>query len=720
MLPDERYNDAAKGAENSSATESSELREWIHEWVTLMQENHAEALEDIEFIASKQWDPAAAAEREEDGRPCMTFPKLTQFVDQVVGDQMQQRPSIQVRAADGVASAGKITTESKKELEIAKVYSGIVRQIERVSHARIAYDNAFEGAVTWGFGNWRVLTEYVQDSFFQEIRIAPIWDPFAVAWDPGAMEYTREDATCAAVRAKISRKEFKRKYPGATAASYDFGVMENSAEWIDAEGVYLAEWFRKTETIIPMVLLSDGRVVRGDDVATVKDELARTGVTVSQERKHKGHKVEWSLWSGVDRLEEWREFPSQFIPIVPCWGRMLYREGKMRYRGLIRHAKDEQRVYNYARTAAMEAVALAPKSPYIVALESIKGYEEIWRTANQRNHAYLPYISVNLETGVQLPAPQRQFGAANLQGTMELIQLSEMGMKSTIGIYDANLGQRSNEISGRAIEARQSQGDRGSYPFVANYAKSIEHTGRILIDMIPRVLEGERILRIIHDDETDDTITINQTIIDEQTGNEVVINDISSGRFDVVADVGPNFLTQRMQAVDSMVRFIQAVPAAGPLIADIVARNQDWPGADAVAERLKKGLVPPQVQESGDGEMSPQAMAAIQQAQQQAQMMQQQLQALAQEVQQLNAKADSASSRADKAEISLAQERAVAKIREEQDKLEDLLRQVTERKSEVTDTQDIGIFKQEVTEALHAQSDALAEIVRSIQAMRQS
>ena len=157
-------------------------------------------------------------------------------------------------------------------------------------------------------------------------------------------------------------------------------------------------------------------------------------------------------------------------------------------------------------------------------------------------------------------------------------------MHDTTGLQLASLGKRSNEISGRAIVARQKMGDTGSYAYINNLGRAQVYGGRVLI---PRIYDTARVVRILGEDDSEDFVTVNEPFFDETTGEEVLY-DLSAGRYDVVSSIGPGYATKREEAVDSMSGFIKAVPDAGPAMMDLVAKNSDWPGADVIAERLKK------------------------------------------------------------------------------------------------------------------------------------
>jgi hypothetical protein len=273
-------------------------------------------------------------------------------------------------------------------------------------------------------------------------------------------------------------------------------------------------------------------------------------------------------------------------------GKELIVQGRPVYRGVIRFAKDAQRAYNFNRTAAIEALALAPKSPYIAGTSQIKGYENIWKTANTKNHAFLPF-----DDSRNPSPPQRQAGALVQAGFSQEAMLDSDDMKATTGIYDASLGARSNEQSGKAILARQREGDVNTFAYIDNLSRSIRHAGRILVEMIPKIYDTQRVVRVRFPDSTEDFVEINKTIIDTETGEPVTVHDLSQGKYDVAVDVGPSYTTQRVEAAESMMQFIQAVPNSAPAVMDLLARNMDWPGADEIAERLRK-MVPPGLIES--------------------------------------------------------------------------------------------------------------------------
>ena len=381
------------------------------------------------------------------------------------------------------------------------------------------------------------------------------------------------------------------------------------------------------------------------------DQIIRTlkeqaGIERTGERYIYDDKVEWYLTDGVNMLTEPTVFPSKYIPIIPVYGKELVVDGRIWRRGVIRHAKDAQRLYNFERTAAVERVALSPKAPFIAAAQQIKGFEKVWKTANTENHAVLPYNHVS-----GIPVPRREGYTMPASGEAQEAMMAVDDMKATTGIFDASLGNKSNEVSGRAILARQRRGDLVNYTFLDNLQKSVRHAGRIIIDMLPRVYDTRRVIRMLNVDETDDIVEVNLAELLENV------------KFDVAVTTGLSYATRRMESADSMMQFIQAVPQAGQAIMDLVAETMDWAGADKIAKRLKK-LLPPELQENEgkDDEKQQQAMQqaelAMQQQQAELQMQMAQEQVKLQEAQ---AKAMKAEADAEKAKAQALEAQAELK-----------------------------------------------------------
>lgn len=576
------------------------------------RDNRQTALDDIKFARlEEQWPEEVVKQREIEQRPMLTINKLPAFIRQVVNDSRQNKPSIAVHPVD-----------SKADPKTAAVLSGIVRNIEAVSNADVAYDTGAEQAVTGGFGYWRVSLGYAyDDSFDLDILIERITNQFSVYGDPNSTAADSSDWDVAFVTDRISKAQFKRKYGDKANTNFDSDAWTSlDPEWINEDGVIIAEWWRRYEVDREIVQLSDGRVFDKEDLETNEDlqlAIENNQISIAKERTIKSKRVTQTIISGCEVLEDEKEFPGSYIPLVPVYGDEIIVEGKRYFRSLIHSAKDAQRRLNYWTSTATELVALSPRVPWIGDDETFTE-DEHWATANTQSHSYLVFKKGSTP-------PQRQpLDSGIPAGAMQSALSANDDMKSIIGIYDASLGARSNETSGRAILARQREGDVSTFHFLDNVARAIRHTGKIIIGLIPKVYTGERIMRVMGEDGEAKNIPVNQKYAVDQEGNPaqqeqteesaekqdqaqvyMAMHDLSIGKYDVTVTSGPSYTTRRVEAATEQMQFLQAFPAAAPIIGDIVAGNLDWPGADEIAKRLAKmtgqgdqqNQIPPEVQQ---------------------------------------------------------------------------------------------------------------------------
>jgi len=537
------------------------------------RENYALGLDDIKHLNGEQWPQDILEERK--GRPCLTINRLPGFVDQVVGDQRQNRPRIKVTPVD-----------NKGDADIAEIMSGLIRNIENVSRADFAYDTALEHSVGSGIGYIRVLKDYAgDDTFDQDVSIKRVRNQFSILPDPQSSEPDGSDMRYCFAFDVISKDEFKARFPNAATLSGDEITTHQGMgyeNWFLGDNIKIAEYWERKEVRKPIVQLSDGRVM--DKVDTMPERLLAEGATIIRERMAVSYEVNQYIVNGHEILEGPKRWDGKYIPIVPVYGKELVVDGKRVLRGLVRFAKDSQRAYNYWRSIITETIALQPRAPYIMTANQVAGYEEIWRNANKKSYAYLPYNS----TGE--PLPQRNFPAPIPGGAFAEAQVAIDDMKATTGIYDASLGAKSNETSGKAIMVRQKEGDTATFVYIDNLTRAMQQVGRIIVDLIPKVYDTERIVRIINPDNVEANLPINKVgIVD---GMEVIINDLTVGKYDVVIETGPSYTTQRQEAAEGTLRFMQTLPAQAQLMADIAAKNMDWPDADKISKRLKRAIPP--------------------------------------------------------------------------------------------------------------------------------
>jgi hypothetical protein len=552
--------------------------------------NRQEALEDLKFGGGDQWPVELQNSRNLESRPVITVNKVDNYCRQVSNQQRQQRPRIKVHA-----------TNTHEDMVDAQTISGIIRHIEVNSNADHAYDNAFEYAVRMGWGYMRVRTDYIsEDSFDQEIYIDAVDNPFTVYFDPNSVLPDGSDADRCLITTMMRKDEFRKLYPDAEDGGTSFtqrGTGDSQSEWITKEDIRLAEYYYTVKEKAKLYLLSDGTATFADD----KDfftRLAAYGIEVVDTRESYKKTIKYCKLTAVEVLEE-RDWAGKYIPIVPVYGRHIVIGDKRKKFGMIRYAKDPQRMYNFWQTSITESVALAPKAKWLLAEGQDENHESDWANANIKSFPLLRYKQTDID-GRPAPAPTRLQPEPPPTGVMAAAMGVDNDIKAIMGVFDpAQLGQ--GNISGKALNGQQQQVDLTNFDYYDNLTRSISHIGKICLDLIPKIYDTERVMRIIGDDGKPELLTINQR---DSVGR--VLNDISVGQYDVVMETGPGYNSKRQEAVDNMLPLLSAAPELMQVAGDLVFRNMDWPGADIIADRLAaanpmaqiddKSKIPPQVQ----------------------------------------------------------------------------------------------------------------------------
>ena len=573
--------------------------------------NRQEALEDLKFGGGDQWPVELQNSRNLESRPVITVNKVDNYCRQVCNQQRQQRPRIKVHAMN-----------THDDMVDAQVVQGIIRHIEVNSNADHAYDNAFEYAVRMGWGFMRVRTDYIsEDSFDQEIFIDPVDNPFTVYFDPNSVAPDGSDADRCLITTMMPKKEFSKLYPKASVdggtSFTQRGTGDSQSEWITKEDIRLAEYYYTVREKATLYQLSDGSSTFSDD-KDFFNRLAMAGITVIDQRDSYKKTIKYCKLTANDVVEE-GSWAGRYIPIVPVYGRHIVIGDKRKKFGMIRYAKDPQRMYNFWQTSITEGVALAPKAKWLLAEGQDEGHENDWAQANIKSFPVLRYKQTDIE-GRPAPVPQRLQPEPPQAGVMAAAAGVDNDIKSIMGVFDpAQLGQ--GNISGKALNGQQQQVDLTNYDYYDNLTRSIAHVGKICLDLIPKIYDTERVMRIIGDDGKPDLLTVNQR---DATGR--VLNDMSVGQYDIVMDTGPGYDSKRQEAVASIGPILAGDPALMDKIGDLYFRNQDFPGADVIADRLATLNPLAQIDEHSD--IPPQVQMQLAQAKKQVESMQEEMTAM--------------------------------------------------------------------------------------------
>jgi hypothetical protein len=591
----------------------TEAKQRFEHSATTERENRDAFVDDLAFYGGDQWPESVKRDRELQQRPCLMVNRMPQFVRQVTNDQRQNRPAVKVRPVDDNA-----------DVETAEILSGLVRHIESNSAADIAYDTAFFYSVAGGFGYYRVTTDYCNDkSFEQEIFIKQIPNPLTVYPDPDGRAPDGSDWKYCFITEEMPREQFKKLYP-EEEGGWGEGHGDTKG-WVTEDTVRMAEYFYEVIEKKKLYRLEDGSVV------TEKEKPA--GAIVVDERDAEFKSIKWTKLGGNSVLEK-RDWAGKYIPIIPVYGDAVEIDGKRKLFSLMRFAKDPQRMLNYYRSTETELMALQPKAPWVMAEGQDEGYEDMWDRANQENFSSLIYKPTTFGDAL-LPPPQRVQFATPPTGVMQGAINAEQDLKATTGIHEAGLGEKSNETSGRAILARAKESDNATFHFIDNMTRSIRQCGRILVDLIPKVYDTPRVVRILGEDGSEQMKRVNEMTQDkDKNGNPIErIYDMTVGQYDVAVAAGPSYTTKRQESAESMMQMVQANPEMMSVAGDLIVKSMDWPGAEDLAERLKKTL-PPGLQDKDDDapQLPPEVQQQMQEKDQMIQQLDQTVQAMSKEL----------------------------------------------------------------------------------------
>ncbi len=653
--------------------------------------------DDLEFSQGEpfQWRPEDVADRVRDGRPCLTINRLNGPIKQVTNQQRSSRPAIQVNPVDDGA-----------DTETAEILQGLIRRIELQSDADIVYATAGDHQVRMGRGYWYVVAEFADDhSFEQELKLRRVRNPFSVYMDPACQQADKSDARFGFVIEDMPRDEYRSVYPNSQLASLIrfTGIGNVPPDWMPEGNVRIASYYYVDIEVseLAFVELPDGsfQTVPSDQLIPVPPEMKPAShvldETASDDREYafldtpqpepqpvqtpdgqwamppepppvmvivhgrrplETRKVKYCKINGVEILEgnadksAGQDWPGKYVPIVEVIGDEFDIDGRVDLRGMVRDAKDSQRMSNYWKTSMTEQIALASKAPYIGYAGQFENFEDQWALANRKNFPYLEVNLMPLGNGQSAPIPQRQPGPGGtaIQAMVYGVQQTENDLRATTGYFDVQAAESRPEQSGKAILARQKQGEIASSNYMDNLGFAIRHTGRILLDLIPHFYDRPRIRRIIGADNQEKTVAMHagRLPLDPQTKQPITgeqlqqymqaqsataidrIYDLSLGRYDVTISVGPSTQSKRTEATEAMLQVIQSRPDAFEIMGDLLFENMDWPYAKVIAKRLKSRL-PPGMQDDGKADPAaqvPQLQQQLQQAQQELKVLQQQIQ----------------------------------------------------------------------------------------------
>jgi len=541
--------------------------------------------DDLTFLNGDQWPVDVKAKRmgAQPPRPCLTINKIVEKVDQISGDFRQSSPAVKV-----------IPVDSKADPKVAEIFGGIVRHVEYNSNASAAYGSAFDGVISGGRGAWRIRVITDRDGE-KEIRIERMPNPLVVYWDPESRNVDLGDARYMFVTELLPEAAFRDRYPNAAIQDWDSSSTDEDQAWRTEKKVRVAEyWYWATKKADPEQGLQE------------KETLFSC------------------LLCGSELLDGPHEWPGVHIPIVVALGKETWIGERRHNRGMVRMAREPQQMYNYWSSSVTEQIALAPTAPFLVTGKMLESSQEMWDAQSEKNYTYLVYTADPMAPiGPKREAPPMMSTAISAE-----LQRMEHDIMSSMGLYQASLGDEGQEKSGKAILARQREGDTGAFGFTNMFEAALTRNGKILIDLIPKVYDKEDVIRIRGEDDSELEVPINQPVgmdpemihpskIQEMQQSKQYqpptvynpdvsdyLNDLTVGKYDVRVDIGPSYSTQRQEAAEALLEIVKTVPQAGVAAIDLVVKNLDVPGAAELQKRLEK-MIPPGIKEPGPDDPPP-------------------------------------------------------------------------------------------------------------------
>ena len=661
--------------------------------------------EELRFFASDQWPADIKAQRIRDGRPCLTINRLPGFVRQVTSEIREGRPGIEVIPVDNGADPA-----------LAEVFQGIIQHIEANSNADVALARAADAQVRTGKGWFRVVPEYASDnSFEQELAFKSIRNPRTVYADAASQELDGSDIRYLFIVEDVPQDEYDLAFgPDSRSGLNDFARMGASrSSWYPEGKVRVCEYYYLEPVQKTLVQFGDGTVMDGAllERPDVQQSLQLRGIDPVPVaiRQVNGHQLCWALINGATVLDGnedktgGRVLPGSHIPVFPCYGEEIDLDGKADYRGVIRDAIGAQQMSNFWKSSKTEAVALAPKAPYVAEAGQIEAYEEEWRTANTRNFSVLRYKAKAID-GHLIGPPQRNVAEPPIQAMSLLSLEAENDLRATAGFsYDVGGQEHRPEQSGRAIIARQKQGEMGNSHFAAHIAITLRHVGRVLLELIPLYYSTPRVKRILGRDGQQRTVLIHagtpesaQAEAQAQSIAEQQVFDLSTGRYDVRVTAGVSFASQRQQDQDTMTQIMQSNPQMSSLLGDLLLGTMNSPIAKRAAARLQKALPPP-LQDDAEAKQPPIPPEVQQQMQQAQQMIDALTKRLEEQTDLLNSKSEELASKERIARMQAETTLAVAESKI-----------VTEQSLALLDSRLRAIEQQAAVDIAHIQADAAA------------
>jgi hypothetical protein len=560
------------------------------------QDNESDMREDVRecqyFLETKdgQWEPGIIENMTQSKRPRYTDDRCNPIVDSIAGEMEQNVFAIKVQSTGSTGSK-----------ETAETIEGLIRNIENISGASLVYSSVCRALVGSGLGGFEIVQDYIDaDTFDQDLFIKPLEDFQNRVWfDEGSIMQDRSDAKWCIVIDDITRTEYEEQFPegGKVSIGHD---REEEVYIEKSDTIAVGRFLYKKPVDIKIIRMSNGAVYKLDDkFESIRDELFQAGIVaevdeegIEKTRKRKSHIVCQRYMDGGGWLGDSEETVFNLLPVVPCYGNFKIIDRKVVYRGAINKVMDQQRVHNMAFSREVEDVVLAPKLKYWGTLEQRRGHEATISSLNTNSNPWQDYNHVD----GQAP-PFMQGGSQVNQGLSALNLNTADAINQAAGVFSAQQGNNVGLQSGVALEKQIDKGDISTRKYFTSFETAIRYAGKVIIGAIPKVYDATREQIILNEDGTNESVSLNSVVYDNQTQQSVTINDLSIGEYSINISVGAAYSSKQEQMVEAFTRIAAIDPTIMELARDVWFRNINQPGMDDVADRaraiaIRNGTIP--------------------------------------------------------------------------------------------------------------------------------
>jgi hypothetical protein len=529
-----------------------------------------------------QWDPDVITKMT--GKPRYTDDRCNPILDSICGEIEDNEFAIKISPASGDSSK-----------ETAEIFEGLIRNIENISSASLIYSSMARMMVTCGMSGVELEQGYVDgDSFNQDLFIREIPDFQNRVWfAQSSIKQDNSDAPFVFVDEYITKEEHEKRFDSEGDNSLDSGARSNV--YADRPDVItISRFYYKSPIKIDIVQMSDGSVYKDDeDLAMLIDELMERGITETGRRTRETFKVYQRYMDSEGWLNEAEETVFELLPVFGCYANHKVIDGKAIVRGAIAKAMDQQRVHNMAFSREVEEVVLSPRAKFWGTPAMRLGHEKTLNTLNTNSH---PWQDMNYDPS--MPNGPLFIGGAQInQGLSQLSMSSAQSIDLAAGAFSPALANNANLQSGIALDKQIEKANTSTVKYYKSVQVTLTAMAKCLVNCIPRSYDSTRQQRILGEDGAGEMVTLNEVIIDQQTGQEITLNNLTLGQYDVNCDYGPAFKSRQEKSSEAFATIAQLDPTIMELARDVWLSNINEPGMKTVAERsrsmqIKNGIIP--------------------------------------------------------------------------------------------------------------------------------